>query len=287
MVLILDGKKIRDQIADKLKKVVHTRVKEGFVRPSLAIIQVGNNKESEAYIRNKKKFGERIGAEVIHVHLPEESTEESVLGELQNLNQDENIHGIIIQLPLPKGLDKNKLIETIDPKKDVDGLCSKNVKGLWTNQTDTMIPATTRGILTILEHYQISVAGKNIVIVGRSSLVGRPTAVALLNRDATVTICHSLTKDLEYHTLEADIIISAAGRPRLITEAHVKPHHIIIDVGITVEEIPERVSHGDVDFVPVSSIVDAISPVPGGVGPMTVASLFENLIDAYNEKIRS
>lgn len=285
MALILDGKKIRDQIADRLKDFVHNKVKDGFVRPSLAIIQVGNNKESEAYIRNKKKFGERVGAEVIHVHLPDSTSEENILAEIKSLNEDDNVHGIIIQLPLPRGLDKNKLIELINPQKDVDGLCAHNIKGLWTNSSETIIPATTRGILTMLDHYKIEVSGKNIVVIGRSALVGRPTATALLNKDATVTLCHSFTKDLEYHTLDADIIISAAGRPRLITESHVKPHHVIIDVGITIEEIPEVRAHGDVDFDSVSLIVDAISPVPGGVGPMTVASLFENLIDSYKKKL--
>ncbi len=285
MALILDGKKIRDEIADRLKHQVSEKVKEGFVRPSLAIIQVGNIKESEAYIKNKKKFGERVGVEVVHIHLADNVSEDDVLEEIKNLNNDKAIHGVIVQMPLPKHLDKNKLIESIVPQKDVDGMCSANIKGLWIGSKETIMPATTRGILTLLDHYAIEIAGKNIVILGRSALVGRPTALAMINRDATVTLCHSFTKNLEFHTLDADIIISAIGRPRFITEFHIKPHQVIVDVGITMEEVPEIRAVGDVDFENVEPLVDAISPVPGGVGPLTVASLFENLFDAYKKVI--
>lgn len=285
MALILDGKKIRDEIADNLKHQISEKVKEGFVRPSLAIIQVGNIKESEAYIKNKKKFGERVGAEVIHIHLADNVEEDDVLAEIKNLNDDEAVHGVIVQIPLPKHLNKNKLIEAILPRKDVDGMCATNIKGLWIDSKETIMPATTRGILTMLDKNDIEISGKNVVIIGRSVLVGRPTALAMINRNATVTLCHTFTKNLEFHTLDADIIVSAVGRPRLITEFHVKPHQVIVDVGITIEDTPETRSVGDVDFENVEPLVDAISPVPGGVGPMTVASLFENLFDAYKKVI--
>ncbi len=285
MVLILDGKKIRSEIALKLKEIVHDKVRQGFNKPCLAIIQVGNNRESESYIINKKKFAEKIGAQVLHIHLPEDISQEEVLREIQSVNEDESIHGMLVQLPLPQQLHKEQLIEAIKPSKDIDGLCAVNVKGLWTNNKDTILPATTRGILTMLSYYKISTEGKNVVIIGRSSLVGKPTALALLNANATVTVCHSGTINLEYITLEADIIITAIGRPRFITELHVKPHQVVIDVGTTIEEVPAKKLVGDVNFDEVSHIVGAISPVPGGVGPMTVASLFENLVDAYLKKL--
>ena len=281
MVLILDGKKIQREIQTRLKQTIHEKAEQGFSKPCLAIIQIGNNKESEFYIVNKKKFAEAIGAQVLHIHLPEQISEEEVLKEITNVNSDDSVHGIILQLPLPKQLHKESLLEAINPKKDVDGLTSTNIKGLWINDKDSIIPATTRGIISMLEYHNIQIEGKNVVVIGRSTLVGKPTAMALLNKNATVTICHSGTVNLEYITLEADIIISAIGRPRFITELHVKPHQTIIDVGTTVEEIQTKKLVGDVNFNEVSKIVGAISPVPGGVGPMTVTSLFENLVDAY------
>lgn len=281
MVLILDGKKVRDEIALELKG----KIKSLKIRPCLAIIQVGDNKESSAYVKNKKKFGENVGAEVRHIHLPLNISEEELVSEIEILNKDKTVHGILTQMPFPKGFNKEKIIECIAPEKDVDGLTATSVKGLWTGDVDSYTPATTRGVMTLLRHYKIEVAGKRVVVIGRSTLVGKPTALALTNAGGTVTICHSGTTDLEYHTLAADIIITAAGRPRLITEFHVKPGQVIIDVGITVEDIPDNVlGHhivGDVAFEEVSRIVYAISPVPGGVGPMTVASLFQNLFDAY------
>jgi len=285
MALILDGRKVGEGIAAGLHAEFAEKAAAGFIVPCLAIVQIGNNKESEAYIRNKKKFGDRVGASVMHVHLPEEITEAEALREISALNADESVHGIIVQLPLPKHLHKERLIEAVSWGKDVDGLGAMNVKGLWINNAHTFMPATTRGILAMLRYYNIEIAGKSVVIVGRSALVGKPTAMAFINASATVTVCHSETKDLEYHTLEADIIVAAVGRPRLITRAHVKPHQVVIDVGTTVEEIPERRFSGDVDFDEVSKIVDAISPVPGGVGPLTVASLFLNLRDAYLRKL--
>ncbi len=285
MAILLDGKKIRNDIAEELKAKISAEKKVRGTVPVLAIVQIGDNKESEAYIKNKKKFGETCGSEVRHVHLPVDISEDDLHAEIKKLNADTTVHGIITQMPFPKHLNKEKIVEYIAPGKDVDGLTAASIKGLWIGSKDSFMPATTRGVMTLLKHYNIEIAGKKAVVIGRSTLVGKPTAIALTNADATVTLCHSGTTELEYHTLAADIIVTAVGRPRLITEHHVRPDHVIIDVGITMEDLPDGISGrhavGDVDFHEVSKIVHAISPVPGGAGPMTVASLFQNLFDAY------
>ncbi|PIQ68123.1 MAG: bifunctional methylenetetrahydrofolate dehydrogenase/methenyltetrahydrofolate cyclohydrolase [Candidatus Taylorbacteria bacterium CG11_big_fil_rev_8_21_14_0_20_46_11] len=282
-MLILDGKKVRDEIAETLKK----RVAGCGATPKLAIIQIGENKESTAYIRQKKFFAEKIGAEVDHVQLPLDASTEDVLTRIQQANTDSSVHGILLQLPVPKTLDVDRVIEAIQPVKDVDGLCSVNVKLLWEGSIGGHMPATTRGILSLLDYYQVSVSGKRVVVVGRSFLVGKPTAIALLNRDATVTIAHSKTPNVPQIARGADILITAAGKPHFIQREHVHENQVIIDVGITAitgkklnDEVPEETLAGDVDFDMVKGIVHALSPVPGGVGPMTVASLFQNLVDA-------
>ncbi len=282
--LILDGKKTQRDISEGMRHFVNDHVKKGFVNPCLAIVQVGDDKASDSYIRNKKKFGESIGVQVLHIHLPKDISEAEVLTEIKSLNTDESVHGIILQLPLPRDLNKELLIEAIHHSKDVDGLTSKNVKGLWVGSDKSLVPATSRGILTLLKHYNIDVRGKKIVVIGRSALVGKPTAMLMLKENATVSICHSETPNIETYTLDADIIISAVGRPRFITSYHVRPGQIVIDVGITIDTM-DKVCKGDVDFIEVAPIVKAISPVPGGVGPMTVLSLFQNLLDVYTKKV--
>ena len=283
MTLILDGKKVRDSIADRLKK----RVEALSVKPHLVIIQIGKNDESSTYIRQKNNFALRIGAVVTHHQLEESIEEGELLQKIAELNLDKKVHGILVQMPIPKTLDKNKIIEAIEPGKDVDGLQSKNIKMLWENQSQGFLPATTRGILSILDFYNISVAGKHVVVVGRSTLVGKPTALALLNRNATVTLCHSKSENLSQITKSAVILIVAAGVPYFITKEFVHKDQVVVDVGINLidgtkleDELPERKLVGDVDFENVKDSVSVISPVPGGVGPMTVASLFENLIEA-------
>lgn len=285
--LILDGKKINKEIAEDLRTKIAIKSDDGFSKPTLAIIQVGNNKESAKYIEHKKKFGHSVGAEVLHVHLPETIENVELQKEISNLNDDESVHGIIIQLPLPPHIDRDAALEAVAPEKDVDGLTAQNVKALWVNDAAAILPATTRGILTMLSYYDIDVKGKNVVVIGRSTLVGKPTAMALTNRGATVTVCHSGTENLAYHTLDADIVVSATGSPRLIGGHHVKPKQVIIDVGTTFikDEEVEKLK-GDVDFEAVAAVVAAISPVPGGIGPLTVSSLFQNLFDAYAKKIR-
>ena len=274
MAQILDGKVVRDQIAKELE----SRIKNLESRPKLVIIQVGDNPESNTYISQKIKFGEKIGALVNHQKFPADISESDLNSKLLTLNSDPLTHGIIVQLPIPESLNKEEIIESINPAKDVDGLSSVNLKKLMENDQTGFVPATTKGILTLLDHYQIKVEGKHVVVVGRSTLVGKPTALALLNLDATVTVCHKQTGDIKPFTKTADIIISAVGKPGLITKNHVSKDQVIIDVGTTVVDGKLK---GDVDFNEVSKIVSAISPVPGGIGPMTVASLFQNLLQAH------
>lgn len=283
MKILLDGKVARDSIAGELKNSI-SALKN---KPKLAIIQVGDKEESNKYIKQKRLFAEKIGAQVEHIKFPEDITEEKVCAEIQKLNADFLVHGIIVQLPLPAGLDKNIIIQSIDPVKDVDGLTSVNTKLLWSNEKGHM-PATARGIITLLDYYKIPIKGRKVVVVGRSDLVGKPVAIAFLNRDATVTICHKETSDIMSETKRADILVIAAGDPEFITKDFVREGQVVVDVGINVtksnhlhEEIPDKKLVGDVKYGEVSDIVDAISPVPGGVGPMTVLSLFQNLLDAY------
>ncbi len=305
MAKILDGKKVRNEIAADLTK----KISKLKAKPKLVIIQVGNLPQSNTYIRQKILFGEKIGAIVIHQKLDKKKSQESLISKLLTLNSDPSVNGIIVQMPLPENLDKDKITDKIVFWKDVDGLCAVNIKHLLENRDVGIIPATARGILTLLDYYKIPISGKNVTIVGRSTLVGKPTALAFINRDATVTVCHSRTKNLSEQTKKADILIVAVGKPKLITKNHVSKGQVVIDVGINVidqsqesgvksQGKPELESDGqgqmangqkrelvgDVDFEEVSKIVSAISPVPGGVGPMTVASLFENLLDTYRNQ---
>ncbi len=260
-------------------------------KPKLLIIQIGDRPESTTYIKNKKIFAEKIGALVDHHQYPENVSERQLLDDLAAYNTDPSVHGIIIQLPIPAHINTAIVIEAIDPNKDVDGLTSKNTKLLLENKT-ALMPATAKGIITLLDHYGIEIPGKRVVVVGRSLLVGKPMAQAMLNRNATVTTTHSHTKNLDEETRRAEILIVAAGQPKLITAASVSPGQIIVDVGINVipmtdgtslsaEGVPKNKIVGDVDFDAVKNTIEAISPVPGGVGPMTIVSLFENLLVAY------
>ena len=286
MALILDGKKVRDEIAVRLADQV-ARLKE---QPGLAIIQIGDNSASNTYIRQKKIFGEKIGVKVEHHKLAKTVAASEVKKLIGKLNRDEKIHGIILQFPVPAHLDANLLIEQIDPGKDVDGLTAANVKKLWTGDhyrpsgsVDGLVPATARGVITLLDYYKISVEGKRAVVAGRSNLVGKPIAALLLARGATVIICHRGTLDLAAETKRAELIIAAIGQPKLLRVEHftMGAGQVVIDVGISRDD-DQLV--GDVDFVAVEPLVAAISPVPGGVGPLTVASLFANLFEAYKRQ---
>lgn len=293
MAQILDGKSLNEKIAEELS----VQVAKLDPKPKLAIIQVGDVPESNAYIGRKIKFGEKIGAIVEHIKFPENVTQAKLTSKLQQLNTYPSVQGIIVQLPTPKHLDKDTVIDSIDPKKDVDGQTAVNLKHLWEGKKDGFVPATTKGVITILDHYKIPIDRQNVVVIGRSSLVGKPTALAFLQRDATVTICHKATKNLPAYTKAADIIAVAVGKPNLIGKEHVARGQTVIDIGINAVENGDEVSPrgtsgevsprklvGDVNFDEVKDIVSAITPVPGGVGPMTVASLFQNLLEAYKRQ---
>ncbi len=281
-MILLDGKKLSGEIADGLKK----KIEESEVVPTLAIIQVGNVEESNVYIKHKKFFADRIGAKVLHIQVSETVSDNDIINRINELNNDESVNGIILQLPIPENLDKRKLIESINPSKDVDGLHSVNQSKVFQGDVSGIIPATPKGVMNILNKYNISLSGKKAIVVGRSLLVGRPMAMLLLKENATVTVAHSKTENLKELVKENDIVIVAVGKAGLITKDYVKEGQVIVDVGTnsvtgpkTLEEVETRKLVGDVDFVEVSKIVYALSPVPGGVGPMTVASLFENLVE--------
>jgi methylenetetrahydrofolate dehydrogenase (NADP+)/methenyltetrahydrofolate cyclohydrolase len=277
MAKLLDGRKVRDDILEGLSRQI-AGLSE---KPCLSIIQVGSREESNTYIGQKIKFGTEIGIDVRHIHFAEDVSQKEVVLRISELNGDSRIHGILLQLPLPPHLNKEILIESIHPQKDVDGLTSSNMKHLLSGE-EGIIPATAKGVLLLLRHYGIALSGKKALVIGASVLVGKPIALTLLNNDATVTIANSKSGDIAELSKASDIVIVAAGSPKLVTKEYVRAGQTIIDVGISsVMHDGKRTLVGDVDFDEVSKIVDAITPVPGGVGPMTIACLFENLLEAH------
>ncbi|MEI6810537.1 MAG: bifunctional 5,10-methylenetetrahydrofolate dehydrogenase/5,10-methenyltetrahydrofolate cyclohydrolase [Candidatus Nomurabacteria bacterium] len=266
------------EVAKEHELALSTKISTLSTKPHLVIIQVGNNPASAKYIEYKKRFALRVGAIVTHTQYEDNITEDELVKNINTYSNDPSVNGIIVQLPLPKNIRPWIILEAIDPKKDVDGLTSFNLRHVYENN-EILLPATTKGIFTLLSHYNISLDGKNVVVVGRSSLVGKPTALASINRNATVTICHSHTKDLASITRTADILIVAVGSPDLIKEECIKEDAVIIDVGISVGD--DNKVTGDVMASSISEKADALSPVPGGVGPMTIVSLFENLLQAF------
>jgi methylenetetrahydrofolate dehydrogenase (NADP+)/methenyltetrahydrofolate cyclohydrolase len=271
--LILDGRKTRKSLLPDLT----ARFRRLSGVPTLAIVQVGERPDSTAFIEAKKKFAAVLGVNHIHIQLPESVSQAEVVGRIEECNEDPAIRGIIVQLPLPVALNRESILETIDPAKDVDGLTSLNVKRWLEGNEQAVMPATARGIRTLLAHHSIGLFQKKVTMVGRSMLVGKPIAAMCLAENATLAICHSKTPDLAAETSAADVVIVAAGKPGLVGAAHVTAGQVVIDVGIS--RIADGTLVGDVDFAAVSPIVSAISPVPGGVGPMTVFSLFENFCD--------
>jgi methylenetetrahydrofolate dehydrogenase (NADP+)/methenyltetrahydrofolate cyclohydrolase len=279
---ILDGRKIRDLAIPELAKSFASL---SFV-PKLVIIQVGNREDTGAYIRAKKAFGEKVGVTVDHIQVPEDIKQSELIEIVIKQNNDKDVKGIIVQLPLPISIDRDAVIDTIDPKKDVDALTAHSVKRWLDGDPSALLPATARGIRTLLATYKIDLFGKKVTVVGRSTLVGKPIIAMCLNENATVNICHSKTADLGKETRDADVVIVATGKPNLIKKEHVKEGQVVIDVGINSieglkldDEIPEKKITGDVDFASVSEVVASITPVPGGVGPLTVLSIFQNLLD--------
>lgn len=276
-MIILDGKSVKEKIRKELKEKFAVL----SFKPTLEIIQVGDRSESNSYISAKTNFGKSIGVDVIHKKFHEGVSQSELIDEVEKINKNKNIQAVIIQLPLPQNFDKQKVIDFIDPKKDVDGLTSINYSNFLSNSSKFIVPATARGILELLNEYKIDLKNKKAVVIGRSNLVGRPVAVLLERVGAKVTVCHRGTLDLKSETIKADILISATGQPGLITKEHVKVGSVIVDVGINVVDLSDGTKKytGDVCFGEVSKIVSAISPVPGGVGPMTVTALFENFYD--------
>lgn len=274
MPLILDGKVARDFY----KKALIERVAKLSLVPTLSIIQIGDNKESSIYIEQKKKFGLSIGVKVSHIHLPKAVSFDEIKKTIQSLNSDREVSGIIIQSPVPAHLDFIKLVNLIDPKKDVDGLTDENQK-LLVEGKPRFIPATARGVMLLLDFYKIPVSGKKVTVIGRSRLVGGPIAKVMEMKGANVTVCHSKTPNTAEITRQSDIVITAVGKPEFIDHSYIKKGGVIIDVGIS-GLIGISGLKGDVNFADVSTVVSAISPVPGGVGPMTVLSLFDNLVSA-------
>lgn len=272
MAIILDGKMLRDKIFESLK----AKLDKMQQKPTLAVILVGENPASQIYVRNKKKTAEKLGINSLSIEYPSDISEEELLNKINELNSDEKVTAILVQLPLPAHINKNRIIDAILPQKDVDGLTPYNLGKLFSGEEPYVYPCTPKGILLLLDEYNIKLEGKNIVVVGRSNLVGKPVAQMLLKRNATVTMCHSHTKNLSEITKTADIIVSAVGK-KVIGEKMLKSDCVVIDVGIFRDE-NGKIS-GDVDFENVSKTAAYISPVPGGVGPMTIASLMLNTVE--------
>ncbi|MDF2820362.1 MAG: Methylenetetrahydrofolate dehydrogenase [Clostridiales bacterium] len=278
MPQIIDGKKISQDIKDELKLKVETLKKQGKP-PTLAVIQVGQDPASTVYVGNKKKACEYIGINSLAFELSEETTQDELIKLVNELNDRADVNGILVQLPLPKHLDESIIINTIDPKKDVDGFHPISVGNLSIGQPG-FVSCTPAGIIELLKRSNIEIDGKECVVVGRSNIVGKPMALLLLRENGTVTICHSKTKDLKEVTRRADILVVAIGKPNFITKEYVKDGAVIIDVGIHRNQVNKLC--GDVDYLDVFDTVSAITPVPGGVGPMTIAMLMNNCVNAVD-----
>ncbi len=277
---IIDGKAISQAIKDEVKAEAE-KLSETGRKPCLAVILVGSDPASAVYVGNKKKACEYCGFDSVSIEMPEETTEEEVLKKIAELNGDKNVDGILVQLPLPKHINEDNVILAIDPSKDVDGFHPVNVGNLLIGR-DGFVSCTPAGIIELLKRSDVDIQGKECVVVGRSNIVGKPMAVLMLRENATVTVCHSRTKDLKEVTKRADILIVAVGKPRLITKEYVKDGAVVIDVGIHRTE--NKKLCGDVDFDDVCERTSLITPVPGGVGPMTIAMLMKNTLISFKNR---
>ncbi|WP_313235902.1 bifunctional methylenetetrahydrofolate dehydrogenase/methenyltetrahydrofolate cyclohydrolase FolD [Sporosarcina ureae] len=279
----IDGKAIGQEIRNELKEEVASLVAQG-VQPGLAVILVGENSASETYVKNKEKSSKEAGMKSVLTKLPETVSEEDLLAEVEKLNQDDTIDGILVQLPLPKHIDENKVIRAISPEKDVDGFHPMNVGKMLIGQ-ETFLPCTPYGIMQLLERSNVDIAGKHAVIIGRSNIVGKPMGQLLLQKDATVTYCHSRTEDLKKFTQQADILIVAIGIAKFITGDYIKEDAVVIDVGMNRDENGKLC--GDVDYESAEKQASAITPVPGGVGPMTITMLLKNTVESAENKLKA
>ena len=285
MAQLIDGKAISAQIKEEVKEKV-AALKEQGCEVTLAVIQVGADPASSVYVRNKKKACEYVGVRSLAYELPEETTEEKLLELIREMNDRTDVNGILVQLPLPKHIDEEKVLDAISPLKDVDGFHPQNVGALcigkpgFVSCTPAGVPCTPAGVIELIHSTGVSIKGKRCVVIGRSNIVGKPMALLLLRENGTVTVAHSRTKDLKEVTKRADILVVAVGRPKMITADYVKEGAVVIDVGIHRNE--QNKLCGDVDFDSVEPVCSAITPVPGGVGPMTIAMLMNNCLESVS-----
>ena len=280
-MVLIDGKKVSEEIRNRLAEEIQKLKKKTGKTPGLATVLVGDEPASAVYVRNKNKICGELGFQSFEKKLSADTSEEKLLQLVGELNFNKDIHGILVQLPLPNQIDSEKILEAIDPKKDVDGFHPVNVGKLLVGNA-LLTPCTPTGIIELLDRYDIEISGKHAVIIGRSNIVGKPVSMLLLQRNATITICHSRTQKLEEVTRSADILVAAVGRAKFVTEEMVSEGTVVIDVGIN--RVDGKLT-GDVDFEPVSKKASHITPVPGGVGPMTIALLMENTLKAFKESL--
>ncbi len=277
MSILLDGTKLAKKIRESLKEKTQELIEKYKIKPHLAVVLVGDDPASQTYVKFKERACNQVGFTSTIINKSENISENELIDLIKQLNEDIDIHGILIQLPLPKHIDAEKVVNLVTPKKDVDGFHNENVAKLCKNQ-DALVPCTPLGITRILDEYDIDVQGKHCVIIGRSLIVGKPMAQLMLQRNATVTICHSKTNNIKEITKQADILIAAVGRANMVDESYVKDGAVVIDVGVS--RVNDKL-YGDVLFEKVKDIAAYITPMPGGVGPMTIACLLENTLKCY------
>ena len=280
-MVLIDGKKVSGEIRNRLADEIQELKKKAGKTPGLATVLVGDDPASAVYVRNKNKVCGELGFQSFEQKLSADTSEEKLLQLVGELNSNKDVHGILVQLPLPDQIDSEKILQAIDHKKDVDGFHPVNVGKLVVGNA-LLTPCTPTGIIALLDRYDIEISGKNAVIIGRSNIVGKPVSMLLLHRNATITICHSRTQNLEEVTRSADILVAAVGRANFVTDEMVSEGTVVIDVGIN--RVDGKLT-GDVDFEPVSKKASHITPVPGGVGPMTIALLMENTLKAFKESL--
>ena len=280
-MVLIDGKKVSGEIRNRLADETQKLKKKTRKTPGLATVLVGDDPASAVYVRNKNKICGELGFQSFEQKLSADTSEEKLLQLVGELNSNKDVHGILVQLPLPNQIDSEKILQAIDPKKDVDGFHPVNVGKLVVGNA-LLTPCTPTGIIALLDRYDIEISGKHAVIIGRSNIVGKPVSMLLLHRNATITICHSRTQNLEEVTRSADILVAAVGRANFVKDEMVSEGTVVIDVGIN--RVDGKLT-GDVDFEPVSKKASHITPVPGGVGPMTIALLMENTLKAFKESL--
>lgn len=278
----MDGKALSLLIESEIQTKVENLTSKGMRKPKLVVLLIGDHPASLTYVKNKEKACARVGIESDVICMTSDVNTSDVLTVIDQLNKDNTVDGILVQLPIPKQLDINLIIESLNPNKDVDGLHSINIAKLYANQ-EGFVPCTPRGIMTLLKHYNIEISGQHAVVIGRSALVGRPVAQLLLNENASVTVCHSKTRNLAEITQMADIVVVAIGKDKFLTSEHIHHAKAIIDVGIN--RVNDKLV-GDVDYEALIDKVDYMTPVPGGVGPMTIVSLLENTMKSYEKRVK-